>query len=88
MSSVQPLQLTFSFTANRAQATDKVDLAQLNAAFATVTAKLNEIKTALDVTLGPDNTLKDGSIAPRHFSDEVDTEIAGKVNTAYLTANP
>jgi hypothetical protein len=84
MSSVQPLRLNYSFAANRRQATDLVDAAQLDAALATITNKLNEIVDAINVPLRPDNTLKDGSLEPRHFSDEVNVDIAGQINTAFL----
>lgn len=84
MSSVQPLRLNYSFAANRRQATDMIDAAQLDAALATITSKLNEIVAAIDVPLRDDNTLKDNSIEPRHFSDEVNVDIAGQINTAFL----
>ena len=84
MSSVQPLRLSYSFAANRRQATDSVNAAQLDAALATITNKLNEIVAAIDVPLRADNTLKDGSLEPRHFSDEVNVDLAGQINTAFL----
>jgi len=84
MSSVQPLRLNYSFAANRRQATDMIDAAQLDAALATITSKLNEIVAAIDVPLRDDNTLKDASLEPRHFSDEVNVDIAGQINTAFL----
>ena len=84
MSSVQPLRLAYSFAANRRQATDSIDAAQLDAALATITGKLNEIIAAIDVPLRDDDTLKDTSLEPRHFSDEVNVDIAGQINTAFL----
>jgi len=84
MSSVQPLRLNYSFAANRRQATDMIDAAQLDAALATITGKLNEIVAAINVPLRADNTLKDASLEPRHFSDEVNVDIAGQINTAFL----
>lgn len=84
MSSVQPLRLTYSFAANRQHASDSVDADQLDAALATITAKLNEVVAAIDTTLRDDDTLMDGSIEPRHLSDEVNVDIAGQVNLAFL----
>lgn len=80
MISVRPLVINYSFAANRQQATDKVDLAQLDAAFAQVTDKLNEIIRAVDITLRDDDTLKDSSVEPRHLSSEVYTELVAIVN--------
>lgn len=73
--SVQPLSIGYSFVANRRQATDKVDLTELAAAFEAVTDKLNEIITALDETTGDDNTLIDDCIEGRHLSDDALEEI-------------
>lgn len=78
--SVQPLTLNYSFQANRTQATDKVDLAQLDAALGQITDKMNEIVEALDLTLRDDDTLDDGVIEPRHMSDEFRAEIISAVN--------
>lgn len=80
MISVRPLVINYSFAANRRQATDKVDLAQLDAAFAQITDKLNEIIAAVDITTRDDNTLKDSSIEPRHLTSDVYTEIVAIVN--------
>lgn len=80
MISVRPLVLTHSFAGARNQATDKVDLAQLDAAFAQITDKLNEIIGAMDITLRDDNTLKDSSIEPRHLSSDTYSEIVAIVN--------
>jgi hypothetical protein len=80
--SVQPLVINYSFQANRAQATDKVDLARLDAAFAAITAKLNEVIVALDQTLRDDDTLDDGVLQSRHLSDEVLEELTVIANRA------
>jgi hypothetical protein len=84
MSSVDPLVIGYSFTAARGGASDKVDLAALDAALALVTGKLNEIVAAIDVVTRDDDTLKDASIEPRHLSDEVVVDIAGQINQTYL----
>jgi hypothetical protein len=78
--SVQPLTLTYSFQANRTQATDMVDLQQLDAAFAQITGKLNEILVALDETMRDDNTLDDAVVEPRHLHEECYKEITAIVN--------
>lgn len=80
--SVQPLVLTHSFTKARLQATDRVDAAALDAALAQITDKLNEVITALDVTMRDDDTLRDGSIEPRHLTDEVLASVTSLVNEA------
>jgi hypothetical protein len=77
--SVQPLTIGYSFVTNRRQATDRVDLAELAAAFEAVTDKLNEIITALDVTTGDDNTLADDVIEGRHLSEDALEEITGMI---------
>jgi hypothetical protein len=82
---VQPIQLGYSFVANRQQATDTVDLTQLDAAFAQVADKINEIITALDVTLRDDNTLDDGTVEPRNLSEDVHVELTALVNGAIAT---
>lgn len=69
--SVQPLVLNYSFEAHKHQAVDRVDAAQLDAALAQITEKLNEIIYALDETLRDDDTLRDNSIEPRHLAPEV-----------------
>lgn len=84
MSSVDPLIIGYSFTAARGGASDKVDLAALDGALAQVTDKLNEIVAALDVVTRDDDTLKDTSIEPRHFSDEVAVDIAGQINESFI----
>lgn len=78
--SVQPLIIEYSFVGARTQATDKVDLAALDAAFGQITDKLNEVINALDVTLRDDDTLDDACLEPRHLSDEVRAEIVAIVN--------
>lgn len=78
--SVQPLVINYSFVGARIQATDKVDLAALDAAFVQITDKLNEIINALDVTLRDDDTLDDGCLEPRHMSDDFRAEIVALVN--------
>ncbi len=77
--SVQPLVIDYSFVMNRKQATDRVDLAQLDAALMLVTNKLNEIIMALNETTDDDNTLKDDSIAARNFSDDALEQITSIV---------
>lgn len=79
--SVQPLVIGYSFVANRRQATDLVNLTQLDAAFLLVTNKLNEIILALNETTDDDNTLKDGSIAARNLSDDTLDEITSIVRS-------
>lgn len=78
--SVQPLRIGYSFNANRRGASDRVDAAQLDAVFALVTAKLNEIITALDVTTRDDNTLNDAIIEARHLGDDTVEEISAMIN--------
>jgi len=84
--SVDPLVIPYSFQANARQAQDKVDLAQLDAALAQLAAKLNEIGTALNVTLRDDNTLDDGVIESRHLSDEVLEALTVIANDAVASA--
>jgi hypothetical protein len=76
MADIQPLVIPFSFTGARTQATDQVDLASLDAAFALVTAKLNECITALNMTLAADNTLADNTVGVLTISPEAWAEIA------------
>jgi hypothetical protein len=80
--SVQPLVWDYSFQANRTQATDKVDLAQLDAALQATGDKLNEILSMLDKTLRDDDTLDDRTVEPRHLHPETLAEIVSAVNSA------
>ena len=88
MSSVAPLVLNYSARNQVGEAGNTVDLASLDAALATITAKLNEVIAAIDITTRDDDTLKDTSIEPRHLSDEVTVDIAGQINQAFLAASP
>ena len=85
--SVQPLALTYSATAGRSQATDNVDLAGLGAALAQITAKLNEIITALNVTTRDDDTLADGSIDRLNLNDDVYNQMASMAQQAAAEAS-
>ena len=78
--SVDPLVIGYSFAANAAQATDKVNLAALDAVLAQISDKLNELIIAVDVSTRDDNTLADSSIEPRHLSREAYMEITAIVN--------
>jgi hypothetical protein len=80
--SVQPLVINYSFAANARQATDRVDLAQLDTALASVAAKLNEVVTAINVTTRDDDTLHDHVVEPRHLAPEVYSELASMVQKA------
>lgn len=77
--SVQPLAIGYSFVANRRQATDRVDLDELNAAFEAITNKLNELITALNETTADDDSLADDVIEGRHLSDDALEEITGMI---------
>jgi hypothetical protein len=81
-SSVQPLVIDYSFAANRRQATDMVDLDQLDGVIVTLTDKINEIIAALDVTTRDDNTLHDGIIEPRNLHPETESEFTALVQQA------
>jgi hypothetical protein len=78
--SVQPIVIGYSFQANRTQATDKVDLVQLDAVVQTIGGKLNEILVMLDKTLRDDDTLDDRTVEPRHLHPETLAEIASLAN--------
>jgi len=80
MISVQPLTINYSFASNRTQATDKVNLAQLDAAFSQINAKLTEIIAAMDATTRDDDTLHDNNVEPRHLSTEIYSELIAMVN--------
>ena len=82
MASVQPLVIDYSFTANRTQATDLVDLAQLDAVLNQIAAKLNETIAALNVTTRDDDTLRDSTVELRNLSDDVLEQITTTVNAA------
>ena len=78
--SVQPLVVNYSFAGAAAQATDKVDLAQLDAVLQQVTDKLNEIIASQNITLRDDNTLRDGVLEPRMMTDDFRAELSSMVN--------
>lgn len=78
--SVTPLVTTYSFNANRRNATDQVDAAALDAVFLLITDKINEIITALDVTTRDDDTLADAVIEARHLADDAVEEISAMIN--------
>lgn len=80
--SVQPVVINYSFQANRTQAADKVNIAQLDAAIQTIADKLNEMLAVLDKTLRDDDTLDDRIIEPRHLHPETLAEIASIANTS------
>lgn len=78
--STQPLVLSYSASKGRLQATDKVNAVNLDAALATITAKLNEIIEVVNQTIRDDNQLQDGCLEPRHMSDEFRAEVVSIVN--------
>lgn len=78
--SVEPLQVTYSFNANRRTASDLVDAAALDAVFLLITDKINEVITALDVTTRDDDTLVDGVLEARHLSDDAVEQISAMIN--------
>lgn len=84
--SVQPLTLTYSFAANAGQATDRVDLAQLDAALAAINAKVTELIFVLNAVQRDDDTLNDSAIDFRCLSDEVVEHLASQVNAAAIPA--
>ncbi len=84
--SVQPLVIDYSFAANREQATDLVDAAQLDAVLGQLAGKLNEIIAAIDETTRDDDALDDHSIEPRHLSDEVYKELSAIAQQAAVQA--
>lgn len=86
MSSVPTLAITYSFNANRGQATDLVDSAQLDEVLNQIADKLNEIILALDAVTDDDDTLRDGIIVPSTYHPEVSDDIAAKVNLAVEAA--
>lgn len=84
--SVAPLTLNYSFAANAAQATDLVDLAQLDAVLAAINAKVSELIFVLNAVQRDDNTLNDSAIDFRCLSDEVVEYLASQVNAAATPA--
>lgn len=86
-SSVQPLALNYSATASRSQATDLVDLDDLNAALSSITSKLNEIIAALDVTTGADDMLADNVVDRSNLNAEVYAKMASLAQEAVADAD-
>lgn len=86
MSSLQPLVLTFSFNANRTEAADFVDLVQLDLVLAQITAKINEVITAINVTLRADNTLRDATVDLRNLSDDALKNLTAMTNAAVVAS--
>lgn len=82
---IEPLVVNYSFSANRRQATDLVDLTALNAVFTQFADKFNEIIDALNETTGVDNTLADGVIEERHLNDDVLDEITSMIREELTT---
>lgn len=83
--SVQPLVIDYSFVGARTQATDMVNLAQLDLALAAITDKLNEIIATVDIIVRDDDTLDDGCVDARHLSDDARAEIISIVNAAVVS---
>jgi hypothetical protein len=79
---VQPLVVTYSFVGARTQATDLVDLAQLDLALGMIADKVNEVIAALDVIARDDNQLDDGVLEARHLSDDGRAEFIAIANAA------
>jgi hypothetical protein len=86
MASVQPLIIDYSFAANRTQATDMVDLDQLDAVLNQIATKLNETIAALNVTTRDDDTLRDSTIELRNLADDALEHLTTTVNAAIPTA--
>ena len=80
--SIPPLEITYSFAANKRSAVDRVNVVQLDATLASCVAKINEVITALDETLRDDDTLDDGVILPEHLNEEVIAEVSALVAAA------
>lgn len=79
--SVPPLVSYYSFDAQKASATDRVNLAQLNAELAAMRATINALITALNVTTRSDDQLKDEIVTKTALHPEVLDEI-GKLARA------
>lgn len=80
--SVQPLSISHSFNAGRRTATDRVNAAALDAAFASIAAKINEVIVALNETTRDDDALEDEVVDARCLSNDALEEISALVNAA------
>jgi len=80
--SVQPLVLNYSFAANRTQAQDQVDLAQLDSILAQMNDRITALIDVLNTTQRDDNALSDQAIDFRCLNDDVVANISSQVNTA------
>lgn len=78
--SVQPLVIDYSFAGAAPQATDKIDLAQLDTVLGQIVDKLNEVIAAQSQTLRDDDTLRDGVLEPRMMTDDFRAEISSMIN--------
>lgn len=76
MTSVAPGDPTYLFNDNTASARDRVSAVNLDAQLALAWATINELLTALKVTIRDDNTLTDSIVLLRNLAPEVTTVIS------------
>lgn len=82
MSSIEPIVSTYSFAASAKSATDSVDLATLDAAFATIASKINEVITVLNAVIRDDDALADNSVTSDVLSIDAKEEMSSLAQQA------